>query len=103
MAAKDNPLNVKAELISPSGRLGMDQSFQLNGPSGSKGPSEWKSMLGAAEGNGTYTLRITQDSPGRITAYIYQGPFFLRIIGLPVAIAIFLLIIETASRRKPAT
>jgi len=98
MGAKDKPLPIRTELISPKGTSVMDKSMNLTMTSGVTGNPEWKSLLGSAPENGTYTLRITQDAPGRIKVYFFQGPFVVRMYILPMFSAFLFFLLQMTKK-----
>jgi hypothetical protein len=100
--ARDQSLNAMAELVNPDGNQGLNQPLTLLRPQTTQKTS-WVSLYGATTAIGTYTLRLTQDQPGRIKIYFFQGPFTARMIFLPCLAAIFLFIFQVIRRsRKPS-
>lgn len=101
LAAKDQSLgNVRVELLGPDGRTCLDCTTDLlRGPSWAGG-AQWVSRAGGAPLVGTYTLRITQNEPGRIAVYFFQGPFTARMLVLPAIALVLSLLIHLWRRRE---
>lgn len=100
LAAKDSPLSLRLEMADPKGQPCLSQSLALTRSGSESGATEWKSLLGATGAPGTYTLTITQDGPGRVTLYFFQGPFVLRMVGLPLLAALLLGVLQKILRQQ---
>lgn len=81
MGAKDRPLQITAEVESPGGQRILHERIFLE--TSSRNKPKWKNLHIPSIDTGTYTLRITQTEPGRISLFYYQGPFIARMIFLP--------------------
>lgn len=81
MGAKDRPLQIIAEVESPDAQIILHERIFLETISHNK--PKWKNLHIPITNSGTYTLRITQTGPGRVSLYFYQGPFIARMIFLP--------------------
>ena len=92
LAAKENDLSGFIELTDPSGKVSKAIDFNLKKyPKGFlPNHKRWVTSYLPGKQKGVYKLTITQNNPGKMVAYIYQGPFVLRIFLLPLA-ASFLL------------
>jgi hypothetical protein len=88
MGARDVPLRIKAELLLPDQQVHFARNLELKRSADPGGRAEWQRLRGPAAIPGTFTLRITQDKPGRIAIYLFQGPFVLRLILIPLLVLI---------------
>jgi hypothetical protein len=93
LAAKDAALQIDLEVLGPRGDVVLRGKASLPGPKAGGRSHQWQSFLAPSPDDGQYTLRLTQDAPGRITVYFFQGPFTIRIIGLPFGMALLLFLI----------
>ncbi len=86
----------EVELMAPDGKLLMNKKFALRKYPATFIPNhaKWQTFLSRQTGPGTYLLRMTQEQPGKAKAFIYQGPFFLRMLILPLIAAFMILILS---------
>ncbi len=84
------------ELISPAGKLVLAKEFALRKYPTSflPNPAKWQTFMARQVGPGTYLLRLTQKNPGKAKAFIYQGPFVLRMVILPLIAAFIMLVLS---------
>lgn len=91
------------ELISPAGKLILAKEFALRKYPATflPNPAKWQTFLARQTGPGTYLLRMTQKNPGKAKAFIYQGPFVLRMVILPLIAAFIMLVLSFTFAPKP--
>lgn len=84
------------ELISPQGKLLLNQKFALRNYPATllPNPAKWQTFYAPQAGRGTYLLRLTQEKPGKAKVFFYQGPFILRMAILPLVAAFIMLVIS---------
>ncbi|HNV69368.1 MAG TPA: hypothetical protein PKO06_06690 [Candidatus Ozemobacteraceae bacterium] len=96
---RDVSLEARGEFLDPQGEVIMAESFVLaSDTAGQK--ARWTIWKVAPRGAGKYAIRLTQTVPGRITLYFYQGPFWERMLGLPLVLALINLIALFARRSR---
>jgi hypothetical protein len=94
------------EVVGADGKILFSNRFALRKyPSGFlPNPAKWQSFLSPTAGKGTYRIRMTQEKPGRAKVFIYQGPFLLRMLILPIVAALLILILSvTLTKSTSAT
>lgn len=94
--SEDGDFAGEVELISPQGKLLMSSKFALRKYPSSfmPNPSKWQTFMSRQAGPGTYLLRLTQEQPGKARAFIYQGPFIVRMLLLPLIAAFIMLVLS---------
>lgn len=106
LKSEDGDFAGEVELISPKGELLLNRKFALRKYPTTflPNPAKWQSFLSRHQGPGTYLLRLTQEQPGKAKVFLYQGPFILRMVILPLIAAFFMLVLSFtfAPKTKPA-
>jgi hypothetical protein len=83
LGAREVNTRARVEVLQPSGLTIYDRELEIVKPTVAATRQGWQTFsIGIAE-SGTYTLRITQQNPGIIKVYLFQGPFLARMIFLP--------------------
>jgi len=91
VGAKQRELrDVRIEVLNPDNAPVTDQTVHLLRPPDPAAPPTWQTIYAPATRNGTYTLRLTQQEPGQVKVYLFQGPHLIRIAFLPLLAAILL-------------
>lgn len=105
MKSEDGDFAGEVELISPDGKLLMNQKFALRKYPATFIPNraKWQTFMSRQTGPGTYLLRLTQEQPGKARAFIYQGPFVLRMLILPLIAAFMILVLSFTFAPHSAT
>lgn len=103
LKSDDGDFGGEIELISPNGKLLLAKDFALRKYPTSffPNPSKWQSFMARQTGPGKYLLRMTQKNPGKAKAFIYQGPFLLRMVILPLIAAFIMLVLSFTFAAKP--
>lgn len=102
IGARDANINARIDVISPSGIMIDSRTLQISKPTMAATRQGWQSFSVGVPETGTYTLRITQNYPGLIKVYLFQGPFVARMIALPFFAALMLLLFNLLRRKKPS-
>lgn len=86
----------EVEVIAPNGQTVLNSRFALRKYPQTflPNPSKWQSFLARNAGKGTYKVRLTQEQPGKAKVYMYQGPFWIRMIVLPFIAGFIMLVIN---------
>jgi len=101
LGAKQQELrDVRIELLDPDGKPVTDQTTSLLRPPDPNARPTWHTIYSPALRNGTHTLRISQSAPGQVKAYVFQGPFVMRMIFLPIFAAILLFVFDIIRRAR---
>lgn len=84
------------EVIAPNGNNILTTRFALRKYPATflPNPSKWQSFLARNSGKGTYKIRLTQEQPGKAKVFMYQGPFTLRMLILPLIAAFIIMVIN---------
>lgn len=83
--ARDKEITAQVDVVSPTNVCVYRNILQIpKPPQISIGRSGWCEVFVPSITNGTYTLYITQEEPTYIKVYVFQGPFILRLVMLPI-------------------
>jgi len=94
--------DVRIEVMNPDSTPVTDQTAHLLRPPDPSARPTWHTIYVPATRNGTYTLRLSQQAPGQVKIYIFQGPHFLRMMFLPLFAAILLFVHGYIRRPAPS-
>ncbi len=103
LGARDVSTRARVEVLLPSGRTVYDRELEILKPTAAATRQGWQTFTIGLPESGSYTIRLTQNNPGMIKIYLFQGPFVARMLFLPVFAAFLVLIIGLLRRRGPAT
>ena len=92
-------LPIEVEVLQPDGSVAIRKQLFLKKSSSLFRRNDWADEFVPASQTGTYTLRVTQDSPGEAKIFLFQGPFFLRMFLMPF-IAGFLVFLGVALKNS---
>lgn len=96
MKSEDGDFAGEIEVIAPNGQLILSQKFALRKYPSTllPNPAKWQKFMSRQTGRGTYLLRMTQDNPGKAKIFLYQGPFVMRMVVLPLIAAFIMLVLH---------
>ncbi|HNW34021.1 MAG TPA: hypothetical protein PKM25_03760 [Candidatus Ozemobacteraceae bacterium] len=104
LGAKQQELrDVRIELLDPDGKPLTDLTTNLLRPPDQNARPTWRTIYVPALRNGTYTLRLSQNAPGQVKAYVFQGPFVTRMVFLPIFAALLLFVFDIIRRARTGT
>ncbi|MGM0598879.1 MAG: hypothetical protein ACQETH_03570 [Candidatus Rifleibacteriota bacterium] len=94
LSSKKEDFSGIVEVVGPDDSVIFTENFALRYQPKSflPNPDKWETFYLPTPQNGTYRVRITQDSPGKARIFFYQGPFWTRMLMLPF-IAVFIVVI----------
>ncbi len=95
LKSADGDFSGTIEVLDPKGQMVLTNQFALRFFPKSFMPNhaKWQTFYAPALTRGTYSLRLTQNTPGKAKIYFYQGPFLVRMAMLPLIAGFFLLVI----------
>ncbi|NLI78379.1 MAG: hypothetical protein GX442_18320 [Candidatus Riflebacteria bacterium] len=100
LGARDASTRARVEVLQPSGFAAYDRQLEIRKPTTMASRQGWQAFSVGVPETGTYTIRVTQDNPGMIKIYLFQGPFLARMLFLPVFAAFLVLIISFLRRGR---
>lgn len=92
--------DVRIELLGPDGKAVTDQTAHLLRPPDPNARPTWFTIFSPALRNGTYTLRLSQNESGQVKVYVFQGPFVVRMVFLPIFAALLLFVFAIIRRAR---
>ena len=99
LKARDVALQIQGEFLDPQGNVIVTGNFQLASDTQAQ-KARWATWAVPPRGPGKHVLRFTQNTPGRVALYFYQGPFWERMMGLPLVMVLLNLIILFVRRNQ---
>ncbi len=100
LGARDAGTRARVEVLQPSGFAAYDRQLEIRKPTTMASRQGWQAFSVGVPETGTYTIRVTQDTPGMIKIYLFQGPFLARMFFLPVFAAFLVLVIAFLRRGR---
>jgi len=104
MKSEEGDFSGEIEVINPDGKLVLNQKFALLRYPATllPNPAKWQTFMSRQTGRGTYLLRMTQKTPGKAKIFLYQGPFVMRMLILPLIAAFIMLVVHFTFSPKSA-
>ncbi len=101
LKSRDATVEANVEFLDQQGAVVTSSAFVLAADTPQQ-KVQWTAWNVAPRGAGKHALRLTQNTPGRVAIYFYQGPFWERMLGLPFFLALINLVVLLArhSRKK---